>query len=113
MPFLNISAAVIPLTADGDTAGNVTISAATVLRPGTVVNLYSAAAGSLECIVTQVSDMGVVGLRPTSQNASDHKQLNYGQGGDLSAWTVVGSAKLFLERQIVPVEPVLLNKPAI
>ena len=104
MPFTKIPAAVVALTADGTTTGTVTVAATVVLLPGTRVNLYSAAAGSLECIVVAADILGVVSLRPVALTQNDHKQLNYGLAGQtLAGWKLADSAVLMIEAQIVPV----------
>jgi hypothetical protein len=94
---------VIPITVNGTTDGFVTVAATNNLYPGTKVVLYSAGAGAFEGIITSYSDTGVVGLRRLPTDLFDTQKVSYGRS-DVSAWTVAGSATIFIERQIVPVE---------
>jgi len=111
MPFSQIGDAMYPLTGDGNAAGYVTIDPASDLLPGTTVNLYSPGAGSLECLVLDFKSDGKVYLRAKPTTMNDPRRVSYGYT-DVSAWTVVGGAKLFVERQIVQVDNLYRPKPA-
>jgi hypothetical protein len=112
MSFIRIPESIIPLTGNGTTTGYVTIDInAYSLNPGTVVNLYSLPAGSLECVVTEVRDNGEVGLRARPTTADTPLKVHYGRN-DVSAWLVADNAVLCVEKQLVPMQPLAQAKPA-
>ena len=107
MPHSQIWDHCMPVTVNGTSAGFVGVSNNYTVLVGTIVNLYSAGAGSLECVVTEVQDpVGanqMIGLRARATTKVDPHKVDYGRTS-LSAWTVAGSATVNVERQIVPVD---------
>lgn len=113
MPHMTVRDLVVPLTGDGTADGYVTVSTANAakLYPGTVANLYSAGAGSLEVVITDVDDgSGKVGVRALPQTRAEGSGPNYGRT-PVTAYTVLGSASLQISTQIVPVEGKYERKP--
>lgn len=107
MPFSSVPAAVIALTADGSTAGTVTVAVANAPKVGQKGYLFSSVAGSLAIQVIAVNaTTGVVTLRQRPlTNADIAVRLTYGAYGDLSAWKLADSASLQFEAQDIPTQP--------
>jgi hypothetical protein len=100
-------------TADGDATGYVTMTSNAGFYAG-AIGYLNGPPGSARVIITEISGATKVGVRILAADNEQQAPVQiYGGRSNLTGYTAAGPSKLFMERQLVRVEPQMqsLAKP--
>lgn len=105
MPSIEVPDTSAALTADGDATGYATITSTTGWFAGAKGFIRNNSSAK-RVIITEIKDATHIGLRFIADDAEQQGAVQvYGGRSDLTGFTVASSSRLYMERQLVRVEP--------
>ncbi len=116
MPMIEVPPASAAFTANGGATGIITVADSSVFYPGCEAFITHDSAAGVKVIIVAIASGTTLVARIVAEDTKEQPAIQrYGAGSNLSAYTSVGNAKLWMPRQLARVEintvkPTSLNK---